>query len=112
MYWICTLILISLETLFLVYGYETLPIVCVGLCWLGTVLGFGIKTIRFSDYLRLNYPLEYKNMLNTKKILSQLKYKPRLNDPILVSHQTALTHYLRFMLFGILAPFIDFLLFM
>lgn len=112
MYWVCIFILVSLETLLLAHGFETLPIMCVGLCWMITTVGFFLKSMRFSDYLRSNYPAEYKNMLREKRLSLQLKYKPRTNDSQLIRYQTELTHYLRFVPFGILTPIADLLVFM
>lgn len=112
MYWVCIFILVCLETFLLAHGFETLPIMCVGLCWMITTVGFLLKSIRFSDYLKSNYPTEYKNMLKTKKLSYQLKYKPKANDSQLMRYQTELTHYLRFVPFGILAPFAGLLVFM
>lgn len=51
-------------------------------------------------------------MLESKKLSSQLKYKPKLKDPLLTKYQTTFIHYLRFVLFGIFAPFIVLILFM
>lgn len=110
-YWIFTCVLTGLETIFLVCGYETISILCIGLCWIVTVLGFGINGTRLSDYLKSNYPLEYQKMLESKKLSSQLKYRPKLKDPLLTKYQTAFIHYLRFVLFGIFAPFIVLILF-
>ena len=85
-YWIYTCVFIGLEIFFLVCGYETTSILCIGLCWIVTVLGFGINGIRLSDYLKSNYPLEYQKMLESKKLSSQLKYKPKLKDPLLTNN--------------------------
>lgn len=111
-YWICASILVGLEALFLANHHETLSIICIGLIWLITVIGFGIETMKFSDYLKSKYPSEYINMLNKKRMSIQLKYRPNPNDPLLERYQNRLRHYLQFILFGIFSPIGILVLFM
>lgn len=111
-YWFCVCILVSLEALFLVNHHETLSIMCIGFIWLITVIGFGIETMKFSDYFKSKYPLEYRDMLNKKRLSNQLQYKPKPNDPLLERYQNRLKRYLQFVLFGIFSPIVILLLFM
>lgn len=115
-YWICACILIILEVLSLVCNQETMAVVSIGLCWLIVMIGFGIETFRFTDYIKSRYPAEYKNMLKwhkkRRKLFPQLHYRPLIYDPELARLQMRVRHYFKFVLFAVFVPFGIVLLFM
>lgn len=113
-YWIAACIFCFLEIIALKFKSDGLAIVCMGVIWFMTFIGYGIEGMRYTDYYKEHYREEYNKMLREnrgirKGLKAQLTFDP--GDGELKILQKRLINYFRFIVFSVVAPSMILLIF-
>lgn len=113
-YWIAVSIFCFLEIIALKFKSDGLAIVCIGVIWFMTFIGYGIEGMRYTDYYKEHYREEYNKMLSERRgmrngLKAQITFDP--GDRELKILQQRLKNYFHFILFSVVVPSIILLIF-